>query len=172
MNGRQWWRPPPFERALCETLHGRCLGRVAVVQCLGMVQNAKPEIRERFGNVVRSRRGELGLTQEELAGRAGLHRAYISDIERGSRNVSLVNIEQLADAVSGLRAIPASGKEVNCSRERQLCRRMRLRSVPRRSAATGPPGRSFSEHGSGCMTPASRTGPMSRERLPSSRRKA
>jgi transcriptional regulator with XRE-family HTH domain len=42
----------------------------------------------------------LELTQEALAGRAGIHRTYLSDIERGSRNVSLVNIEKLAAALS------------------------------------------------------------------------
>ena len=41
-------------------------------------------------------REEKRLTQEELAHRAGMHRTYLSDIERGSRNPSLVNIEKLA----------------------------------------------------------------------------
>ena len=46
------------------------------------------------------RREGLALTQEELAARAGIHRTYLSDVERGSRNVSLVNIERLAAALS------------------------------------------------------------------------
>jgi CheY-like chemotaxis protein len=41
----------------------------------------------------------LGVSQEELAGRAGLHRTYICDIERGARNVSLESIEKLARAL-------------------------------------------------------------------------
>ena len=56
----------------------------------------KPDIRERFGFAVKSRREELGLTQEEFADKAGVHRTYLSDIERGSRNVSLINIERIA----------------------------------------------------------------------------
>ena len=63
-------------------------------------QRAKPDIREKFGFAVKARREELGQTQEDLAGKAGIHRTYLSDIERGSRNVSLLNIEKLAAALS------------------------------------------------------------------------
>jgi transcriptional regulator with XRE-family HTH domain len=65
-----------------------------------MTKGAGPDIRERFGFAVRARREALGLTQEEFAERAGIHRTYLSDIERGSRNVSLLNIERLAMALS------------------------------------------------------------------------
>ncbi len=53
----------------------------------------------RFGQALRARRIALELTQEELAERADLHRTYIADIERGTRNLSLRNIERLADAL-------------------------------------------------------------------------
>jgi transcriptional regulator with XRE-family HTH domain len=53
----------------------------------------------RFGQAVRKRRVELGLSQEGLAERADLHRTYVADIERGARNVSLKNIEKLATAL-------------------------------------------------------------------------
>ena len=46
------------------------------------------------------RREELELTQEDLADKAGIHRTYLSDVERGTRNLSLVNIEKLAAALS------------------------------------------------------------------------
>lgn len=59
-----------------------------------------PDIRERFGFAVRSRREELGLTQEALADLAQIHRTYLSDIERGSRNVALLNIERLAQSLN------------------------------------------------------------------------
>ena len=42
---------------------------------------------------------KLGYNQEELSFKAGLHRTYISSVERGKRNVSLTNIKQLADAL-------------------------------------------------------------------------
>jgi transcriptional regulator with XRE-family HTH domain len=57
------------------------------------------DIRDRFGHAIRKRRQELGISQEELADRADLHRTYIGDIERGERNVSLENIEKLASAL-------------------------------------------------------------------------
>lgn len=46
------------------------------------------------------RREELGLTQEDLADKARIHRTYLSDVERGTRNLSLINIERLALALS------------------------------------------------------------------------
>ena len=52
-----------------------------------------------FGKILRSRRIALDLTQEFLAEKAELHRTYIADIERGTRNVSLLNIEKLARAL-------------------------------------------------------------------------
>jgi len=65
----------------------------------------KADARERFGFAVRTRREALGLTQEDLAAAAGLHRTYLSDVERGRRNPSLLVIARLA---AGLR-LPASG---------------------------------------------------------------
>jgi len=60
----------------------------------------KPDVLERFGTAVKFRREELGLTQEDLAEKAGIHRTYLSDIERGTRNLSLINIEKLAAALT------------------------------------------------------------------------
>ncbi len=54
---------------------------------------------ELLGMCIRQRRNELGISQEELAHRAGLHRTYIGDIERGNRNVSLRNLIKLAKAL-------------------------------------------------------------------------
>ena len=58
------------------------------------------DIELRFGKEVRELRLKLGLTQDELAAQAGLHRTYISDIERGRRNVSLQSIERIAQALN------------------------------------------------------------------------
>lgn len=53
-----------------------------------------------FGKAVRRQRFELGISQEELADRAALHRTYISDVELGMRNVSLKSISKLARALN------------------------------------------------------------------------
>ena len=66
----------------------------------GRSQDGGLDIRIQFGDGVRARRNELGLSQEELAFRARLHPTYVSGIERGRRNVSLVNIGRLAAALS------------------------------------------------------------------------
>ncbi|WP_329326444.1 helix-turn-helix transcriptional regulator [Streptomyces sp. NBC_01689] len=53
----------------------------------------------RFGQNVRKLRVEAGLSQEQLADIARLHRTYIGSVERGERNISLVNIYRLAEAL-------------------------------------------------------------------------
>lgn len=58
---------------------------------------------EAFGQVVRSRRVDLGLSQEELGARCGLDRTYISGIERGRRNPTIQTIWKIAQ---GLNAPP------------------------------------------------------------------
>lgn len=57
------------------------------------------DIMSAFGQKVKEARQEKHMSQEELAFRSGLHRTYISSIERGKRNVSLVNIRRLANAL-------------------------------------------------------------------------
>lgn len=54
------------------------------------------DVRTRFGKAVRRRRHELGLSQEEFADLCGLDRTYMGGIERGERNLALVNIEKIA----------------------------------------------------------------------------
>ena len=52
-----------------------------------------------FGQTIRSLRQEKNISQEEFADMCGLHRTYISDVELGKRNVSLENIERMANAL-------------------------------------------------------------------------
>jgi transcriptional regulator with XRE-family HTH domain len=53
----------------------------------------------RFGERLREVRQRAGVSQEKLADLAGLHRTYVSSVERGKRNISLQNIERLAIAL-------------------------------------------------------------------------
>jgi transcriptional regulator with XRE-family HTH domain len=53
-----------------------------------------------FGQRVREHRDRLGMSQEELAERAGVHRTYIGMLERFEKNVTIYNIERLAKALS------------------------------------------------------------------------
>jgi len=59
---------------------------------------APPQLIE-FGDRVRAGRRLLGLSQEGLAERAGLDRTYVGSIERGERNVALLNLLRLAAAL-------------------------------------------------------------------------
>jgi len=58
-----------------------------------------PDPRVLFGRRVRELRMEQGLSQERLAELSKLHRNYIGGIERGERNVGLINIVELAHAL-------------------------------------------------------------------------
>ena len=79
------------------------------------------DVKWSFATVLRACRGRLGISQQELAGRAGLHRTYVSDIERGARNLSLESINKLAKALeipvstffSRLNELPQSGSGTN-----------------------------------------------------------
>nr|DAJ17954.1 MAG TPA: Helix-turn-helix XRE-family like protein [Siphoviridae sp. ct4aE30] len=57
-------------------------------------------IQEAFGQAIRKLRMEQGISQEKFADLCNLHRTYISDIERGVRNISLENIDKMAIALN------------------------------------------------------------------------
>ena len=59
----------------------------------------KQNILIKFGDKVREIRKEKGLSQEELAHKADLHRTYIGMIERAEKNITLINIEKIANAL-------------------------------------------------------------------------
>lgn len=60
----------------------------------------KKDVLIKFGNKVREERKKLGISQEELADRANVHRTYIGMIERAEKNITLENIEKVAKALS------------------------------------------------------------------------
>ena len=57
------------------------------------------DIVKTLGENMRKYRTERQYSQEALAEKCGLHRTYISDIERGRRNVSIENVQRIADAL-------------------------------------------------------------------------
>lgn len=57
-------------------------------------------ILEKFGQKIREERSSQGLSQEDLAAKAGVHRTYIGMIERAEKNITLENIEKLAMALN------------------------------------------------------------------------
>lgn len=64
-----------------------------------MAEAARPAILVAFGASVRALRAARGWSQEEFADRVGIHRTYIGDVERGERNLGLVNVGRVADAL-------------------------------------------------------------------------
>ena len=59
----------------------------------------KKDPRLLFGSSLAKLRKEMGFSQEQLALESGLARSYLGDVERGQRNIALVNICKLADAL-------------------------------------------------------------------------
>ncbi len=59
----------------------------------------KEQILINFGLRIKSLRLEKGISQEELAHRANLHRTYIGMIERAEKNITLINIEKIANGL-------------------------------------------------------------------------
>lgn len=59
----------------------------------------KKDVLIKFGKKVRNERLKLGLSQEDLASRAKVHRTYIGMIERAEKNITLINIEKISKAL-------------------------------------------------------------------------
>lgn len=70
-----------------------------------MILNTDDDLKAAFGETVRKFRTARGLSQEKLAEHADIHRTYIGDVERGLRNIALVNMNRIASALG----VPLSG---------------------------------------------------------------
>ncbi|NNN20590.1 MAG: helix-turn-helix transcriptional regulator [Acidimicrobiales bacterium] len=64
------------------------------------ISRAGSSLLQAFGDRVRQRRLENGLSQEKLAELSGLHRTYIGHVERGEVNLALINILRIAKSLS------------------------------------------------------------------------
>ena len=94
------------------------------------------KLRQFVGAAVRDIRLGQDLTQEELANRSGLHRTYITDVERGNRNISIESIEKIASALrTPLSALFARSEELQTQGQGQPVRLMQHR--PNRDAVLG-----------------------------------
>jgi CheY-like chemotaxis protein/DNA-binding XRE family transcriptional regulator len=90
----------------------------------------KLDLRKMFGAEVKRRRTDLGISQEELAERANLHRTYVSDVEAGKRNPSLASIQRLASALGApLSAVFCSAEKDSAMARSPLERGMAERIV-------------------------------------------
>ncbi len=56
-------------------------------------------IEEKVGNRIKELRGKLGISQEELGFRSGVHRTYIASLEVGKRNISIATLEKIVKAL-------------------------------------------------------------------------
>jgi len=81
----------PMSQVVCDSLSVD--GSSSFFNVTGM------DIREQFGKNVRALRLETGKSQEDFAFDAGIHRTYVSGVERGTRNPSLLLIERFAAAL-------------------------------------------------------------------------
>ena len=57
-------------------------------------------IEEKVGNRIKELRGKLGISQEELGFRSGVHRTYIASLEVGKRNISIATLEKIVNALN------------------------------------------------------------------------
>jgi len=58
------------------------------------------ELLKKIGNRIRKLRVELGLSQEKLAFASGLDRSYIGSVERGERNIAIINLSKIASSLN------------------------------------------------------------------------
>lgn len=84
--------------------------------------------------VLRDRRESLDISQSDLARKSGLHRSYIGDLERGSRNLSLKNLSRLAEALDLTASKMLAMAEKKLASEGPY--KLKKRTAPAKAAAT------------------------------------
>jgi transcriptional regulator with XRE-family HTH domain len=79
-------------------------------------KDKRPFLRH-LGDAIRYRRVDLLLSQGELGERSGLHRSYITDVENGSRNLSIMTLARVAKALQGPLSSPIMAAEKAMNKE-------------------------------------------------------
>ena len=79
---------------VCRLILDKCYNNVK-----SYLSDIMKDIKKQLGDKIRAIRQKRAMSQEDLAFEADLHRTYISDVERGSRNISIENIEKIAKAL-------------------------------------------------------------------------
>ena len=64
------------------------------------MKNDPDNAKQQLGKAIRKKRQELGYSQEAFAYQCGVHRTYMGAIERGERNISLMNIIKISNAMN------------------------------------------------------------------------
>lgn len=82
------------EKRACPPFRGGCDLNAAPLKLTAMT-----DVKIALGRVIKQLRQRRGLTQDELAGKATLHRTYVSDVERGVRNLSIISLHQISAAL-------------------------------------------------------------------------
>jgi len=62
-------------------------------------KTSQSDLSSGLGTAIKNERSALGISQDELAKRSGLHRTYVSDLERGARNPTVGSIQKIANAL-------------------------------------------------------------------------
>jgi ribosome-binding protein aMBF1 (putative translation factor) len=82
-----------------QALAGYQIVRYRVIKMITKDMSPHDKLIVALGEILQERRNKLGLSQNELARASDFHRSYISDVERGYRNISLKNLSKLAAAL-------------------------------------------------------------------------
>jgi len=76
------------------------IGKIEIALCiLKLAMRTSPKILRQFGGRMKELRKNKNLSQEELGSKANLHRTYIGMVERAEKNITLINIAKIAQAL-------------------------------------------------------------------------
>ena len=91
----------PLTSRISKAAHTLIVCRPIAIHCVvsQVMRSKHTDPRIAFGQAVRKLRRQKGISQEKLAELADIHRTYIGDVERGTRNIALLNMTRIAKAL-------------------------------------------------------------------------